>query len=261
MTSICTEMRFATCACLLAAGILLTACGGGSGGSSQSTGTEAVFTAAASPAVAAALPAGSKTVVNDLGDTIVLEKAYLVLANLNMESVCTGNSFYVSIEWLLDRLVPAAQAHTVATPTSTGVPIVVNLLAADNVTVDLGRTSPPTGDYCGLTISLAAADDDAENLPTGAGEPDMIGKSLYLEGTQNGTPFTFSISAALIERKLLFNAPMTLTAANRHAAATIAIHYDTWFQGVDPAALNDTDLNNPASNQLLQNITASLHQS
>lgn len=262
MTSICTDVRFPARSCLLAAGaLLLTACGGGSGGGSQSAGTQAVFTASTSPAVAAALPAGSKTIVNDLGDTIVLEKAYLVLSNLNMETSCTGSSFYVSIDKLLDGLFPAAYAHTVATPTSTGVPVVIDILAADNAAVTLGQTSPPVGDYCGLTLNLDVADDDAENLPAGAGEPDMVGRSLYLQGTENGNPFTFSVSVAMIERKLLFNAPVSLTSANRTAQAAIAINYDSWFQGVDPAGLDDTDLNKPASNQLLQNITASLHQS
>lgn len=259
MTSIFTSLAACWRATLVVAGMcLLVACGSGS---SKSKATQASFASAPSPAVAMPVGAGPKTITNDLGDVIVLQRAYLVMSNVTMETDCTGTSFFALFEQLLDVVIPVAHAHTTATPTSTGIPVVVDLLGADNVVIDLGETSPPVGDYCGLTLTLDTADSDAANLPdTAAGEPDMVGRSLYMEGTQNGIPFSFEVMVQLIERKLLLMPSMSISESSRSAAATIGINYDFWFQGVDPAGLDDTDLSTPDSNQLLQNVTNSIHQ-
>ena len=67
----------------------------------------------------------------------------------------------------------------------------VDYRGTDHVMIDVGGLAPLPDDYCGLRVRLAPADDDAANLPVAAGVPnDMVGFTIYLEGTYNGgNPF------------------------------------------------------------------------
>lgn len=252
---------------------VLTACSSSSSGSSSSGGISVSLGAAPSPANAAVMMPGQKVFMNDMGDTITLTKAYLVIASSTIETDCTGSSFSAAIENLFDLIVPVAHAHTTSTPTSTGVPYVIDLLAADNNLASIGKVSPPPGDYCGVTYDLIAADADTINLPSGTGEPDMIGKTLYVEGTyelsQSAGGATGNIlldtGATLIDRKMLLTAVMALSASNLNGTVNTGINYDTWFDAVDMATLetetaSGTSPVDPNVGQVLQNITQSLHQ-
>ncbi len=250
----------------LGAATILSACTETSG--LAAGGTSIAIEAAPSPAVAALQGAGSKTFSNDLGDSITLTRAYLVIANAEVESGC-GPNFSAALEGLFDFFIPAAQAHTVATPTATGEPHVINLLGADNLPAAIGSISPPLANYCGVHLDLLAADSDALGLPTGAGEPDMIGKTLHIEGSYTlaaGGSGAISIStgASLLGRDLLLPALVMISNSNRSGTVRFGINYDTWFNAVDLAALeaetaaqtNPTDIN---VGQVLQNVTASIH--
>ncbi|MBC8212101.1 MAG: hypothetical protein H8E21_13655 [Gammaproteobacteria bacterium] len=249
------------------AAALLSGCSSSSG--SASAGTQLTINAAASPQISAVQPAGAKTFVNDLGDTITLTKAYLVIASTTIETSCDA-SFSVNASDFLNFFIPQAQAHTSSTPTSTGTPYVINLLDADNVQASIGALSPPAASYCGADIAILAADNDAINLPTGAGEPDLIGKSIYLEGSYTLAAggsgiINISTGAALRNRALLLATQVTLSDNSRSAEININIHYDTWFNAVDletletETAVVTSPLDNNV-NQVLVNISNSLHQ-
>lgn len=246
---------------------VISACTSSSGSSSE--GTQVSINVAPSPVNAAAMPTGAKTFTNDLGDTIVLTKAYLVIASATIETSC-GASFSAAVDSVLNILIPQVNAHTTATPTSTGEPYVINLLNVDGGLNSIGSLSPPSGDYCGVDIDMLAADADASNLPAGAGEPGMIGKTLFIEGTYTlstgGTgSIAMSTGSTLINRELLLNALMMISASNLNGTVNIGINYDTWF---DAVALNvlETEtvtITNPSDtnvSQVLQNITSSIHQ-
>lgn len=247
---------------------LISACSS-SGSSSSDDGTEVTLSAAPSPAIAAAMPAGlSKTFMNDLGDTIVITKAYLVIASATIETEC-GASFSAAAEGLLNILIPQANAHTSATPTSTGEPVVINLLAVDGGAIELGELSPPTGDYCGVDIDMLAADDDAANLPSGAGEPDMVGKTIHIEGSYtlratagggNGT-ISLSTGTTLINRELLLSALMIISKDEPKGSVAIGINYDTWFDAVALDVFEtETSTLDTNTTQVLLNISNSIHQ-
>jgi hypothetical protein len=213
---------------------------------------------------------GNKVFTTAEGHTVTLTKAYLVISSTTIETTC-GASFSAALDGVLDIMVPSAHAHTTTTPTSTGVPYVINLLAQDNVAGSIGGMSPAVADYCGVDIDLFAADDDAINLPAGAGEPDMIGRTVYIEGTYelvsgavNGV-IKIDTGATLINRNLLLSALMTISASTPTGAISLGINYDTWFDAVDLELLEieTASTTNPADtnvSQLLQNITSSIHQ-
>jgi hypothetical protein len=251
---------------LIAAG--LVGCGSSSSGS-VSDGTRVDISAAASPAISAIQSAGAKTFNNDLGDSITITRAYLVLSSATIEADC-GITFTASLEHLLSFLISNATAHTTTTPTSTGEPYVINLLATDDAPIAIGKLSPPVNNYCGIRIDMLAADADTFSLPTGAGEPDMIGKSIYIEGNftlagGGSGDLHLSSGAALVNRDLMLSPLLLVSGDNPSGRIDISINYDTWFSAVDMALLetetatftNPGDLN---VSRVLQNITESIHQ-
>jgi hypothetical protein len=234
-----------------------------------SAGTSIEFDAAPSPSIASLQGAGAKTFSNDLGDSITLTKAYLVLANVEVQTNC-GGSFSVKAEDVLNFFVPAAYAHTEATPTATGEPYVIDLLSADNNAIAIGSVSPPVSDYCGISIDLLAADSDSFNLPTTSGAPNMVGKTVYIEGSytlSGGASGNILIStgATLFKRDLALSPGISISPHAPTASVSLAIQYDTWFHAVDMAALqtetaSGTSPLDPQVIRVMQNISASLHQ-
>jgi len=236
---------------------VLSACSSSSSSTSDATRVE--ISAAPLPANAATMPAGAKTFTNDLNDSITINTAYLVISSVTIETECDA-SFSAALDGLLNLIIPAAHAHTESTPTSTGAPHVIDLLAVDGGDIEIGELSPPTGDFCGADIDMLAADADAENLPAGAGDPDMIGKTVYVEGTYDvgALPFTISSGVTLINRELLLSALMIIDKDDSEGTIDLAINYDTWFDAVDMAMLAAGDAGE--LNAVLQNVTNSIHQ-
>jgi hypothetical protein len=240
-----------------------------SSGSGSSSVTEVSMSAA--PAASLTRPvtvsADEKRFRNSSDDaTIVLTRAYLVIANTTIETSC-GASFSAALDGLLDIVMPQAYAHTSATPTSTGEPYVIDLLAADNAAIAIGSMSPSVADYCGVDVELFAADEDANYLPEAAGAPDMVGKTVYIEGSytpDGGATGVIAIDtgAALINRNLSLSALMMISAEDPTAAVSLGINYDTWFDAVDLKALESESAAKAGDNynQLLLNITNSIHQ-
>jgi hypothetical protein len=246
--------------------LLAMLAGCGSSGGSSSAGTQVLLSA--TPSAINSLPkvAGTKTFTNNIGDSITLNTAYLVIASVTLETSC-GVTFSTMLDRVFESIIPVANAHTTSTPTSTGEPYVINILAADDLPVSVGSISPPAADYCGATIDLLPADADANNLPTDAPPNNMVGSSVYivadysLSGGGSGS-FTINTSIAPLPRDLMFSALMMLSASNLNDSATLAINYDTWFDAVSLAALEagPLDTGNPVFVQLLNKISASIHQ-
>ena len=248
--------------------VSLTACSSSSSTGGSSSVTAVSMSAAPSPSSATILPAGTKVFTTAENHTITLTKAYLVISSTTIETSC-GATFSAALEKVLDVIVPQAHAHTTTTPTSTGVPYVIDLLAADNAAVSIGGMSPAVADYCGVDIDLFAADDDAINLPSGS-EPDMIGRTVYIEGEYSldggagAGDIKIDTGATLINRKLLLSALMMISASTPSGSISLAINYDTWFDAVDLVLLDSeveppTDINSEGF-KVLQNITNSIHQ-
>jgi len=147
---------------------------------------------------------------------------------------------------------------------------VINLPGADNSPVSIGRLSPPQNDYCGVQFDVLAGDADTEYLPTGIGEPNMIGRSIVIEGSYNlagggSGAIHISSTATLANRDLLLSVLLPISTSNLNGKIDIGINYDTWFNMVD-LGLIETEtatFTNPGDvnvNRVLQNIIESIHQ-
>jgi len=270
----CTKLFVPLLTGLLATG-LLVACS--SSTSTSSSGTDGGVTkvsmyATPSPTSAPEITADGKTFTTDLGDSITINKAYLVIWSTTIETSC-DDSFSARVkEFLpnpLDIIVPPVHAHTTPTPTSTGEPHVIDLLAQDNTPVAIGSMSPSVADYCGVDVDFIAADEDALDLP---GDMDMVGRTVYIEASfqQTGAnggmsdDFVIDTGVTLINRKLLLSSLMMISAASPTASVTIGINYDRWFDSINLVQLEaetdaGTDHMDDQVSRLLQNITASLH--
>ncbi len=249
--------------------VFISACSSSSSTDDGSTSVTAVnMSATPSPANAAVMDAGPKRFVTTEAHTVNLTKAYLVISSTTIETTC-GASFIAALDGLLDIIIPQAHAHTTTTPTSTGVPYVINLLAADNTPVSIGSMSPAVADYCGVDVDLFAADADAINLPVGAAEPDMIGKTVFIEGTYTldgggGGIIKIDTGATLINRNLLLSALMMISESTPTGSISLGINYDTWFDAVDLELLENENVAPTVVSsegfKVLQNITSSIHQ-
>lgn len=235
----------------------LAACGGGGGESTTSSGIQANFqlTRQQSADATGNTPhavAGQKTFKTREGVTVTLKQAYLVVWSVKLESECNSANFA-----LFNVLFPAAAAHTDTTPTQLGVPNVINLLADDAEVARLGEIYPPPGTYCGITVELLKADEDAVGLndfPI-----NMLNRVLYIEGEyipeNSATPISFKIDVSKAPRpkSLRLTTPLILSATAPTAQVGFVTHYDRWFDAVDFTQLNqDTQID-----WVLNNVTNS----
>jgi len=241
--------------------LVLAGCDAGSASKSES-GVSAQFSVALHPTPnvdnsITALPAGNKTFGNSEGITITITRAYIDIGSVELESDCGNSEFAQLPQKILGWFIPTANAHSASTPTRIGEPHVISITGADLEAIELGSIAPAAGTYCGATVELTAADDDATGLPDDA---DMIGRSVHIEGSYSkpgdgsATAFSFNSSVDLEHAHRLFAGRLTLNSGNRSADIIFDIYYQDWFNGVDPAMLAD-----PAQTaQLLANISESV---
>lgn len=235
----------------------LAACGGGGGESTTSDGIQVNFQLTRQQSIDAVgnipyAPAGQKTFKTREGVTVTLKQAYLVVWSVKLESECNSANFA-----LFNVLFPAAAAHTDTTPTQLGVPNVINLLADDAEIVNLGAIYPPPATYCGITVDLLKADEDAVGLKDFS--INMLNRVLYLEGeyTPLGStapiPFIIDVAKTPRPKSLRLTTPLILSATASTARIGFVIHYDRWFDAVDFTQLSqETQLD-----WILNNVTES----
>ncbi len=172
--------------------------------------------------------------LNDEGYTVDIDRAYIVIEEIELVA-CESTAAADLLK--LFSPVQAAHAHTTSTPTKSGVPVVVDASEAIEAAGTVGELSPPPDTYCSVKVKIGPADGDAVDLPE---SPNMVGKSLYLEGTyeDEGTvAYTIQSSDTLTITVPFLNAdgdptPLDLTEVGLHEV-TLGATYDTWLDGVD----------------------------
>jgi hypothetical protein len=121
----------------------------------------------------------------------------------------------------------------------------------------LGETGPPPGDYCGVTVELLKADEDAQYLPEAI---NMLERTLYIEGeymplgSTEAIPFIIDTGRTLREARLRYSIPLTLSSSERQATTTLSIVYDRWFDGVNFVALAEQTQQDWIFNQVTNSI-------
>ena len=240
-------------------GFMMHGCGGGSSSGSIEAGisVQLKLQHQQSPQADGSLlprPAGSKRFTNSEGVSITLNQAYLTLWSITLEDNCQDPTFVNSTP--LDKLFSSAYAHADARPTRLSTPNIINLLTADTAVLALGTIAPPPGDYCGLTVEWLQADADTQYLPQ---DFDMVGRSVYLEGTyqvptRNAVPFVIDTGRSLPEAKRRFPVRMSLSAEQRQAEVRLYLVYDHWFDAVDFTQLDQLSQQDLILNQVSQSV-------
>lgn len=193
--------------------------------------------------------AGARTVTTDRGFTVTVTRGYLAAGGFDLGGCPQARR----LDW--QRLIEGtAYAHETGSPTHVGVPYVEPLLESASVT--MGTLAPPPGSYCTGLLTVAAADDDAPGLPSA----DMVGRSLWIEGTwrrADGTngPVSIVSSWSFDTGALALPEPLVLgDGGARHATLVVTGAADHWFDGVDFT----TDGDDAIATTVMQNVRASI---
>ena len=195
-----------------------------------------------------ATPAQIRT---DMGYRVALDRALIVVGRVELircDDLLTG---------LWELVAPAsAKAHVLDTPTSLGVPLVIDLMESAGTPEYAGTLKPPPGRYCGMRVLGMPADSDAAGL---TGENlEMMQWSVMVTGrvfdTMSGeeVPLEARIWEVFdcemrFERPLMFDRPDL-------ERVSIRIDHPKWFDGID-FALQSSDA---VQQQLTENIRSSL---
>jgi hypothetical protein len=196
----------------------------------------------------AATPAAIRT---DLGYRVRLERAVIAVGKVELIKC---DNFVLDL-WRL--VVPGrARAHEFSTPTSLGVPVVIDLMESAGAPLFAGTIRPPPGRYCGIRVVGMPADQDAEGLTDENLE--MMQHSVLIAGqvenepTGEETPLLVRIwevlqCEILFDRPLVFDSPVL-------ESVSIQIDHTKWFDGID-FALQDTTA---VQQQITENVRSSL---
>lgn len=199
----------------------------------------------------AATPAAVRT---DLGYRIRLERALMAIGSV--ELIRCDN--FVLDAWTL--FAPArASAHQLATPTSLGVPLVIDLMGSAGAPQLAGTLRPPPGRYCGIRVLGMPADNDAEGLTPE--NNDMREHSVLVEGQAEdpagGEPVAFILRLTeVLDCEMPFDRPMVF---DRPVLESITIQIDQtgWFDGINLADFALTD-SSAAQQRIRDNVRSSL---
>lgn len=195
-----------------------------------------------------ATPAQIRT---DLGYRVALDRALIVVGKVELLR-CDN---FVTDLWSLFT-TGRARAHVLDTPTSLGVPIVIDLMESAGIAEFAGTLKPPPGRYCGMRVLGMPADLDAAGLTDENLE--MMQHSVLIAGqvVDVASGETFPLLADIgdifdcemrFERPLVFDRPIL-------ESVSIQIGQTSWFDGID-FALESSDA---VQRQITENIRSSL---
>jgi len=196
----------------------------------------------------AATPAAVRT---DMGYRVRLERALIAVGRV--ELIRCDN--FVADLWNL--VGPArAKAHEFTSPTSLGVPLVIDLMESAGVPLFAGTIRPPPGRYCGIRIVGMPADQDAEGLTNE--NLDMMESSVFIAGrveTEEGHDQGSLLAQIgdLVQCELPFEQPLVFTGPILESVS-IQIDHTKWFDGID-FALQDSLA---VRQQITENVRSSL---
>lgn len=242
---------------------------GGSGSGSFEPGVEAAFSMSnAKSARNQGVPPAEagQTFYTAEGKRIDLENGFFSVSVVGLTGCSSAMMDFARA--LGGFLLSSAAAHGNAAEAPEGV---VDVSEADGSHFELGVLPVVPGSYCGVELELLPLPADARGGDAGAlvyvapcyypdsgTIPDVPGAPMQPDEV-NHSCYQIPVQATAPAVRLSFSAPMTLDSANRNAGVSITVEYDTWFDGVDVAALANGDVQ--ASHKLVDNLVASLRAS
>lgn len=248
-----------TIATSLCLGAALTACAADStspAASGRQPMTVSFSTAATSgpSASVAGLGGSTRSITATSGtDVLIITKAQLVLARVELQQVgatCTSAATAGDDNHGDENKC----AELELAPTVVDLPVGTAVAAALNVTV-------PAGTYSALEAKIRPVNANQEHDGAGSAaflsaHPELAGVSVRVEGTFNGTAFTYT-GAPRAELESVFNPPMAVT----DKGANITVHADlaTWFKTSSGTLIDPTTANAGGTNASL--VAANIQKS
>jgi hypothetical protein len=193
----------------------------------------------------------SAAIRTDLGYRVRLERAMIAVGRVEL---IRCDNFVLNL-W---KLVTAAsaKAHEFSSPSSLGVPLVIDLMESAGVPLFAGTLRPPPGRYCGIRVVGMPADQDAEGLTDENLE--MMQNSVLIAGRvenemgEEPSALLSEIWEILpcemrFDRPLVFDGPVV-------ESVSIQIDHRKWFDGIDFALLDPSAV----QQRITENVRSSL---
>lgn len=168
------------------------------------------------------------------GEHVTLTRGFVTLGSVELKPCEEGAAWR-----LLRALSPigTAHAHSAGSPRRLGTPHVTSLEQPDGAVLDLGTLRPPPGRYCRARLGFEPADADAEGLPSPDTGVDMVGRTLWLDGTvapaSGGEPRPFHLESSNLASVEVVLDGVSLSEASPLAERVLSLAYDTWLDGVE----------------------------
>lgn len=224
-------MRTGLLAVLSGAAALLAACGDGAGPGTGVSLSFAARTSAAAPAPgvwgAVAAPS-AEPIITDGTNTIELSSVQVVLREIELKRVEVADC---------DSTASDDDCEEFETgPVLVDVPLTGGVETL--VTVDV-----PAGTYDEIEFEIhKVSNDDPEDAAFRAAHPDLVGLSIRVTGTYNGTPFSFETDLNA-EQEFELAVPLVVEEGAGGTNLTVRIDLDGWFRTaggslIDPASAN-----------------------
>ncbi len=187
----------------------------------------------------------------DMGYRVRLSQAMLALGQVELRRC---DNFVLDL-WRL--VAPGrARAHEFETPTSLGVPVVIDLVESAGTPMYAGTLRPPPGTYCGIRVVGMPADQDAEGLSDETME--MMERSVLVSGAlEDGDGLETAFRAELrqiLDVETPFDRPLVLGRPGLEHVA-IEIDHRRWFDGIDLALLRKSE--SAVQHRIIENIRSS----
>lgn len=204
--------------------------------------------------VAYQTPVTPQALQTDMGYRVKLERALIAVGRVELLKC---DNFALQL-WGL--FVPGrARAHEETTPTSLGVPMIIDLMESSGISRFAGTLRPPPGRYCGIRVVGAPADADA--IGSTPERSAMLQSSVVVQGvvensaTGDEEPFEAQI-IDVIACDMLFDEPLVFDGP-RSVSVSVHIDHMRWFDGIDFAEFGQ--LRGAAVQQrLTENVQSSL---
>jgi hypothetical protein len=227
--------------------LALAGCGDGTGaGSGVALSFSTVSPGAVPLAQFASMQAAAfdDTLVSN-GDTLIITKAEIVLREIELERVETTDC---------DDLVETDDCEEFeAGPVLLDVPL-------NNGTETLVAIDAPDGSYDEIEFEIHKVSKyDPEDADFRAQYPDMVDKSIRVQGTFNGSPFTYETDLD-VEQEFDLSPPLVIDNTTGTTNVTVRIDLDAWFRDGSGNLLDPNSGNKGGSNEdvIKENIKQSM---
>jgi len=225
---------------------LVAACGDGTGagsGVALSFSTNSPGAAPVAPFASMQAAAFDDTLVTN-GDTLIITKAEIVLREIELERVETTEC---------DDSVATDDCEEFEVG-----PILLDI-PLNGSTETLVSIDAPDGTYDEIEFEIhTVSSDDPEDADFRSQYPDMVDKSIRVQGTFNGAPFTYETDLEA-EQEFDLSPLLVIDNATGTTNVTVRIDLDAWFRDGSGNLVNPDSGNKGGANESL--IKESIKQS